>query len=110
MRFSVLISALVVVVLAALTVEQSQAVYPYAIKGFVRDVRRKPHLFIGGWALKKFIKLKLIKLKFKAKKFIVKKTIKAAIIFALLSKIRRRIGGGRVRLFNQRKSFQITLD
>ncbi|CAG7734289.1 unnamed protein product [Allacma fusca] len=92
MKISLVLVSLLVVVVLTLFVDKGDTLYPYAVKGFVRDVKLKPHLFIGTLALKKFIKLKLIKLKFILfKKLKIKKKIKLALIISLLKKIKKRV-------------------
>jgi len=79
-RVSLILGCLLGLLLFTDNVNETQALYPYAIKGFVADVRHTPGLLVGGWALKKAIKLIklkfLLKLKIKLKlKFIAKKIL-----------------------------------
>lgn len=81
----VLISSLAVLfVILVENVSETEAIYAYAIKGYVQDIRHNPRLLIGGWALKKAIKLKKLKLLFKLKKKLKLKFIFKKILLKFL--------------------------
>ena len=64
-----LVCVLTLVLLLAIdNVPKTDAIYPYTIKGYVQDIRNNPGLLIGGWFLKKAIKLRKLKLLFKIKR------------------------------------------
>jgi len=62
----------------------TEAIYAYTLKGYVQDIRHNPRLLVGGWALKKAIKLKKLKLLFKLKKKLKLKFIAKKILLKFL--------------------------